>query len=100
MVADGGQAYVRRMATTTLPTSLLRLEHAELCAECHDLLPIGTPVTVTATGAATCLLCTETPAAALRALRTDPWSAIDDPALRGRLRRRTHPTARPLALSA
>ena len=72
-----------------MPTKTLRLEHAELCRDCADLLPIGTPVVIDHECRVTCLSCT--PTAAPRrasAVRNDPWSAIDDTRLRDQLRHR------------
>ena len=99
MVGPTGRAYVQTMPTTTTSAALLRLDHAELCTECHDLLPVATPVLVPAPGTTTCLACADT-APALPVLRTDPWSVLDDPELRTRLHLRRPTSRRAFALSA
>lgn len=100
MVRGGGRAYVQHMTTTTSAT-LLRLQHAELCGDCRDLLQTGTPVLVDGSGRATCLACAGDDAApSLRLVRTDAWSVLDDPLLRDRLLQRTHTGTRSFALSA
>ena len=72
-----------------MPTKTLRLEHAELCRDCADLLPIGTTVVVDDECRVTCLSCTPLEAP-LRssAMRFDPWSAVDDARLRDQLQHR------------
>jgi hypothetical protein len=74
---------------TATATTVLRIEHAELCSGCADLLPAGTSVVVEPGGDVSCLACVEDRAAALRLVRTDPWSIVDDADLRSRLTHRT-----------
>jgi hypothetical protein len=99
MVGDRGRAYVQRMPTTTSPT-LLRLDHAELCTECRDLLQAGTPVVRGTSGSVSCLACADDSVPSLRLVRTDAWSVLDDPELRSRLLQRRAAPARRYALSA
>jgi hypothetical protein len=95
MVRRQGQAYVQDMPTTTL-----RLDHAELCGRCADLLPVGTTVSVYPRRDVTCLGCADELQPALRLVRTDPWAMVDDAALRSRLQARRLAPARQLAISA
>ena len=99
MVRGGARAYVQRMPTTTSPT-LLRLDHAELCTECRDLLQAGTPVVGGTSGTVSCLACADDRIPSLRLVRTDAWSVLDDPELRSRLLQRRAATTRRYALSA
>jgi hypothetical protein len=73
-----------------MPATILRLEHAELCAGCTDLLPVGTTVEVDDHGLVTCLACASEDVAVDR---DDPWSVIDDVVLHDLLRRRHLATA-------
>ena len=101
MVCTQVRAYVQCMPATTTSTQLLRLEHAELCGECRDLLHTGTPVVVGEAGSVRCLACaSDETVPSLRLVRTDAWSVLDDPELRTRLQARRHAPARELAISA
>ncbi len=63
----------------------LRLAHPELCDACAALLPTGTAVLVDGSCHVSCARC----AGDLTGLApVDPWSPIDDPELRDRLRHR------------
>ncbi len=68
-----------------MPATTLRLEHAELCACCTDILPTGTTVRVHDDGMVTCLGCESEPGGVRHG---DPWGCIDDPTLREALHRR------------
>ena len=63
----------------------LRLDHAELCAGCTDLLQTGTSVRVHDNGQVVCLSCDEE---STRYSLDDPWAALDDVELRSLLQRR------------
>lgn len=78
----------------------LRLDHAELCSHCADLLPVGTTVSVGPRRDVTCLGCADEPQPALRLARRDPWAVVDDADLRTRLQARRLAPARQLAISA
>ena len=63
----------------------LRLEHAELCAGCTDILRTGTLVHIHDNGQVVCLACDDqSPCISLN----DPWAALDDLELRTRLAER------------
>ena len=80
MVAGGALSYGQDMAPKTLC-----LAHPEFCAGCAALLPTGTAVLVDGSCHVSCAGC----AGDLTGLAAmDPWSPIDDPALRDLLRRR------------
>jgi hypothetical protein len=68
-----------------MPATYLRLEHAELCAACTDLLPLGTTVHVHDDGMVSCLACD---GEGLVFDPRDPWASIDDATLRDRLQNR------------
>lgn len=68
-----------------MPAKILRLEHAELCAGCTDLLSTGTAVHVHDDGMVTCLACDGDD---LVLDHRDPWAGIDDVVLHGLLQRR------------
>ena len=73
-----------------MPATTLRLEHAELCAGCTDLLTTGMTVQVDDHGLVTCLSCE---ADDLGFDHDDPWGVIDDVVLHDRLHRRHLATA-------
>jgi hypothetical protein len=58
-----------------MPATTLRLEHAELCAGCTDLLSSGTTVLVHDDGMVSCLACEEEERSFDHA---DPWAGIAD----------------------
>ena len=68
-----------------MPATTLRLEHAELCAGCNDLLRFGTTVHVDDHGIVTCLACESED---LGFDHDDPWGALDDVVLHDLLQRR------------
>jgi len=81
MVGSTTVSYVQRMAPKTL-----RLAHAELCDGCAELLQAGSVVTVDASCHVRCGTCARR---RFHLVEHDPWSVIDDPALRDRLHHRS-----------
>ena len=73
-----------------MPATTLRLEHAELCAGCTDLLPTGTSVLVHDDGMVCCLACEEEHRSFDHA---DPWAGIEDLELHDLLAARRFATA-------
>ena len=73
-----------------MPATTLRLEHAELCVGCTDLLPSGTTIHVDDHGVVTCLACESDD---LGFDHDDPWGVIDDVVLHDLLQRRHLATA-------
>ena len=79
------RAYVR-----TMPTKTLRLQHAELCVGCADLLQTGTTVVVDANCRVACLSCARgilSDTGGVTA-RTEPWPNAEDIRRRDRLQHR------------
>jgi len=80
-----------------MPATSVRLQHAELCSFCTDLLPVGTTVVVGVDRDVTCLSCAGEPAVLLH---SDPWSTIDNAYLRLRLHQRNTGYRHPVSIPA
>ncbi|MDP1818845.1 MAG: hypothetical protein Q8K58_03010 [Acidimicrobiales bacterium] len=71
-----------------MPTRTLRLQHAELCVGCADLLQTGTMVAVDQNNRVACLACARNVLSDTPATHTTPWPNADDIRRRDRLQHR------------